>query len=83
MIFILIPLAWLTIIAFVVSVCQAAARGDAAAAQTVETSDRSLPLKVVVSEQSAAPPAVHHPRRCPPLVAGRRVRDRRLLHGVR
>jgi hypothetical protein len=81
--FILIPLAWITIIALVLIVCQAAARGDAAPAEIVEGADRSLPARVLVWERASTPLAAHHARQRPALADGRRVRNRRLVHGVR
>jgi hypothetical protein len=84
MLLILIPTAWITIVALVLIVCLAAARGDAAPAQVVETADRPPRPRVVVWEAAAAPPTVvHRARQRPPLAAGRRVRDRRPVHGVR
>jgi hypothetical protein len=81
--FILIPIAWIAIVALVVMLCMAAARGDSRPARVVETADRPPLPRVLVWEGTAAPPAAHHARQRSPLAAGRRVRDRRLVHDVR
>jgi hypothetical protein len=74
----LIPIAWLAIVAFVIAICQAAARGDAKPAPVVEVSP-SMPWPGLTVWKAPHPPA--QLRR--PLPGAGRTRSRRLSHGVR
>lgn len=78
MLILLIPIAWLAIVALVISICQAAARGDAKPAQVAETSP-SRPRPGLTVWKAPHPPA--QLRR--PLAGAGRARGRRLSHGVR
>jgi hypothetical protein len=77
--FVLIPLAWLAIVTLFVALCMAASRSDAHPTLVIEASDRALPSGVVLWEEARR----ERPLRRPQLRAGRRVRSRRLAHGVR
>ncbi len=78
MLILLIPIAWLAIVALVVAICQAAARGDAKPAQAVEISG-SMPRPGLTVWKAPHPPM--QLRR--PLPGAGRTRSRRLSHGVR
>jgi len=78
MLILLIPIVWLAIVAFVIAICQAAARGDAKPAQVVEIS-RSMPRAGLTVWKAPHPPV--ELRR--PLAGTGRTRARRLSHGVR
>jgi len=77
MLLILIPLAWLTVVALFVAVCQAAARGDAEPALVIEAPNLWSHSATVVCESSARAPVRRRTRRPAPRDLGR-ARSRRL-----
>jgi hypothetical protein len=50
---IVIPIAWLLIVAVIVAVCRAAADGDAFASSTRETTDAPIGERLLLNEQPA------------------------------
>ncbi|HYB24339.1 MAG TPA: hypothetical protein VED41_11105 [Solirubrobacteraceae bacterium] len=79
MLFLLIPLAWLAIVALVVILCQSAARSDAAPAQVVQAPMSSPRPGLVVWELTRERRGGGRHKGA----EGRRARSRRLAHGVR
>jgi hypothetical protein len=76
--FILIPLAWLAVVALFIAICQAASRGEREPAQVIDVPGRSLGPGLVVWEQSSAPMRVRRPLRRPRHQDASRVRSRQL-----
>jgi hypothetical protein len=72
--FILIPLAWLTIVALFIAICESASRGDTEPVQVIEAPSHSPRPGLVVWEQSPVSALVRRPRR----QGGSRVRSRQL-----
>jgi hypothetical protein len=75
--FILIPLAWLAVVALFIAICQAASRGEEPA-QDIDVAGRSLGPGLVVWERPSAPMRVRRPLRRPRHQDASRVRSRQL-----
>jgi hypothetical protein len=71
MLFLLIPIAWLSILAMLVAVCRAAAQGDAQFSAPEQASPGSIGFKLILARASSPLPAT--PRRPHRRTALRRV----------
>lgn len=84
MLFILIPLAWLAIVALFIAICQSASRGDAEPVRVIDAPSHSLRPGLVVWEESSAAARVWRPLRRPRRQDGSRVRSRQHAgHAIR
>ena len=57
MLFLLIPIAWLSILALLVAVCRAAAQGDAQFSAPAQASPGSIGFKLILARASSPLPA--------------------------
>jgi hypothetical protein len=76
--FILIPLAWLAVVALFIAICQAAARGEEEPVRVIDVPSRSLGPGLLVWEESSGPMRVRRPLRRPRHPDASRVRSRQL-----
>ena len=84
MLFILIPVAWLALIALVAAVCRAASRGDAEPALVIEATACPLRPGLVVWEQALGTARSRRQFRRPAPRHGARARSQRLsAQGIR
>jgi hypothetical protein len=68
MLFLLIPIVWLSILALLVAVCRAAAQGDAQFSAPAQTSSGSIGFKLILARASSPlPAAARRPHRRPTL----------------